>query len=272
MAYFILDNSSPEVIYSPFADSFQQPDLLQGWNPYFSISGFPSVQGQIGIGTGFHLTSLNGATLSIQWHGMLFTPHTISLSHPQTGTAIQLFGNATQASYSITLDGYPTQPNSSLADSVLAHLTDLPSTNHNLSLSVQIPSPTSNNSFLAFQNAAISATSATGSKFCMSPFITFYYFTHPLLRFHIVKLLLSNLWMIPISLFMVIGPLRIQTKYHSTSLQLPVIAHWLYFTVSCSFLLLSPPYQTLPFRHRIHHIRHNLTHLFHLLRHSQFFL
>jgi len=76
MAYFILDNSSPEVLYSPFADSFQQPDLLQGWNPYFSVSGFPSVQGQIGIGTAFHITSLNGATLSIQWHGMLFTPHT----------------------------------------------------------------------------------------------------------------------------------------------------------------------------------------------------
>jgi hypothetical protein len=65
-----VDDSSPEIVYSPFRDSFSTPELLHGWNPFYSISGFATTIGMFGNGTSFHITSLDGATLSLQWHGM----------------------------------------------------------------------------------------------------------------------------------------------------------------------------------------------------------
>ena len=44
----VVDDTSPEIVYSPFGDTFSTPDLLAGWNPYYSSSGFASVQGQVG--------------------------------------------------------------------------------------------------------------------------------------------------------------------------------------------------------------------------------
>jgi hypothetical protein len=64
-----IDDTSPSVAYYPFADTFGPPDLLAGWNPYYTNSGYTAYQGQIGEGTSLHRTSLDGASLSIQWLG-----------------------------------------------------------------------------------------------------------------------------------------------------------------------------------------------------------
>ena len=65
----LIDNTSPEIAYYPFRDTFSTPELSLGWNPYYSISGFATIQGQIGNGTSSHITSLDGAALTFQWHG-----------------------------------------------------------------------------------------------------------------------------------------------------------------------------------------------------------
>jgi hypothetical protein len=69
-----IDDTSPTIAYYPFADTFGTPDLLAGWNPYYTGSGFASHQGQIGGGTSLHRTSLDGASASIQWNGAFYFP------------------------------------------------------------------------------------------------------------------------------------------------------------------------------------------------------
>lgn len=68
-----IDDTSPTVVYSPFADTFAAPNLTAGWNPYFSDSGLatdPTI-GQVGQGLSFHVTSADGASLAIRWNGKL---------------------------------------------------------------------------------------------------------------------------------------------------------------------------------------------------------
>lgn len=64
-----VDDTSPAVAYAPFADTFGEPDLSAGWNPYYSVSGYAASLGRLGEGTSTHRTSLDGASLSIQWAG-----------------------------------------------------------------------------------------------------------------------------------------------------------------------------------------------------------
>jgi hypothetical protein len=66
-----IDDTSPTIVYSPFADTFAAPSLTTGWNSYFSISGFAnnSSVGVQGEGSTFHVTSADGASLDIRWNG-----------------------------------------------------------------------------------------------------------------------------------------------------------------------------------------------------------
>lgn len=66
---FDVDDTSPLITYLPFGDTFSTPNLSAGWNPYFDGSGFASSPGETGIGTSSHITSLNGASVTVQWHG-----------------------------------------------------------------------------------------------------------------------------------------------------------------------------------------------------------
>ncbi|KAF8588650.1 hypothetical protein K439DRAFT_1334800 [Ramaria rubella] len=84
-----LDDTSPVVNYFPFAETLGAPDFLAGWNSFFSDSGFLTELGQIGQGTSLHVTSLDGAALTIEW----------------VGTGISLFGSAFKAAYTLSLDG-----------------------------------------------------------------------------------------------------------------------------------------------------------------------
>ena len=64
-----VDDTSPTIQYFPFADTFGQPDLLGGWNPYFTGSFFAATPGETGNGTSFHLTSHEGAVISLTFFG-----------------------------------------------------------------------------------------------------------------------------------------------------------------------------------------------------------
>lgn len=66
---FYVDDTSPTISYSPFGDTFSLPNLTAGWNPYFDTSSFASTIGEIGSGTSYHVTSCDGASLSVQWKG-----------------------------------------------------------------------------------------------------------------------------------------------------------------------------------------------------------
>lgn len=145
MATFTVDDTSPTILYSPFGDTFSTPNLSAGWNPYFTLSGFASALGDVGNGTSLHITSDNGASLLIQWQG----------------TGIQLWGNATAASYSITLDGAPfAAPDPS--DNLLANIEGLSNAPHAVALTAVIPALQNppNSSMLVFDKAIIASSPA----------------------------------------------------------------------------------------------------------------
>jgi len=67
-----VDDTSPTITYYPFADTFGTPNVLAGWNPYYTDSGFAAYQGDLGVGTSLHRTSLDGASFSVQWNGVYY--------------------------------------------------------------------------------------------------------------------------------------------------------------------------------------------------------
>ncbi|TEB37203.1 hypothetical protein FA13DRAFT_1705486 [Coprinellus micaceus] len=139
---FFVNDTSPAIVYSPFGDTFSTPNTKAGWNPYYSGSGFATAQGVKGVGNSFHITSLDGASFTIAWNG----------------SSIQLQGNVTNASYTITLDGVDvSNPAADIADNVLATITDLPNAPHAVTLTAQIleSDPASS---IAFGRAIIAST------------------------------------------------------------------------------------------------------------------
>ncbi|KAI1795592.1 hypothetical protein LXA43DRAFT_970492 [Ganoderma leucocontextum] len=103
-----IDDTSPLVLYSPFADTFSQPQTGQGWNPYYTASGFASIDSgagspispAIGNGTSLHLTAADGAALQIIWNGTDITLF---------GTLIlPISSDLPDGTYSINLDGTAT--------------------------------------------------------------------------------------------------------------------------------------------------------------------
>ena len=64
-----IDDSSPTIQYFPFADTLGQPNLLAGWNAYFTGSFFAATPGETGNGTSLHLTSHDGAAISLTFFG-----------------------------------------------------------------------------------------------------------------------------------------------------------------------------------------------------------
>ncbi len=134
---FEVDDTSPAISYYPFRDTFSTPNLTAGWNPYYNGSGFLRSLGETGEGTSFHVSSLNGASLSIQWHGEVGV-HSVGLMcssiRVPLGTGIQLYGNATDA-YTLTLDETTIDVSSLVrSDTLLAQISGLSSQSHNITL------------------------------------------------------------------------------------------------------------------------------------------
>ncbi|KAF5351626.1 hypothetical protein D9756_007762 [Leucocoprinus leucothites] len=138
---FSVDDSSPAIAYSPFGDTLTFPNLSAGWNPYLVNSGFVSSLGQIAVGQSQHITSLNGASVTLEWNG----------------TSIQLFGNTTaSASFNLTLDGAAIQPNQTNATSnLLTSFEGLSNARHSISLTANIPD--AQDSLLVFDKAVITS-------------------------------------------------------------------------------------------------------------------
>ncbi len=67
-----IDDTSPTIVYSPFADTFGAPDFATGWNPYFSLPGgilSNSSVGEDSNSTSVHVTLADGASLAVRWNG-----------------------------------------------------------------------------------------------------------------------------------------------------------------------------------------------------------
>jgi len=143
---FTVNDTSPSILYSPFGDTFSIPNLSAGWNPYYTLSGYASGLGGVGNGTSLHITSDNGSSLVVQWHG----------------TGIQLYGNATSASYSITLDGAPYSAAATSDNNLLVSITNLPDAPHAVTLTATIPEPQNppNSSLVVFENAVLTSSPA----------------------------------------------------------------------------------------------------------------
>ncbi|KAF9227156.1 hypothetical protein BS17DRAFT_775055 [Gyrodon lividus] len=137
---FYLHDDSPEISYFPLVNLEPSPNLTSGWQLLYSGSGAATAPGQVGVGTSYHYTTLNGASFMIDWNG----------------TGIHLMGTATDASYQLTLDGIPTTSYSpDPANTILASFNDMDNTNHTLLLTTIITNTISPNSFVAFDKALI---------------------------------------------------------------------------------------------------------------------
>ncbi|PPR04378.1 hypothetical protein CVT26_004215 [Gymnopilus dilepis] len=139
---FDVDDTSPTISYSPFRDTLSTPDLSAGWNPYYNLSGFVHAQGEVGNGTSLHITSLDGASLALQFRG----------------TGIELRGNVTLASYAVSVDGQVMSPPASTSqNNVLANIQNLQDGAHNVTLTAKIPQGQNppNSSMLVFERALI---------------------------------------------------------------------------------------------------------------------
>ena len=71
---FTVNDTSPTILYSPFGDTLSTPNLSASWNPYYTLSGYVSAQGDVGQGTSLHITSDNGSSLVVQWDGTHICP------------------------------------------------------------------------------------------------------------------------------------------------------------------------------------------------------
>ncbi|KAK7044364.1 hypothetical protein R3P38DRAFT_3176627 [Favolaschia claudopus] len=133
---FTIDDTSPFLTYTPFADS-SNSGLPNGWIPWYQTSGFLTKNGNPGVGTSYHITSLNNASVAFDFYG----------------SALYLYGN-TNASYSVVVDGSTSQhtPPSSSSD-LLFQKTGLDAKTHSVTLSA-----TFNNAAqqFAFDRAVIS--------------------------------------------------------------------------------------------------------------------
>ncbi|EGO26055.1 hypothetical protein SERLADRAFT_437789 [Serpula lacrymans var. lacrymans S7.9] len=133
---FFVDDDSPSLAYYPQTDYSPEPDYSAAWSLLYSLSGSASAPGQIGNGSSYHITSLDGATLQIQWNG----------------TGIDLIGSVANASLQLSLDG---QLTSTPANSTsLPSFSGLQNTNHSLLLTVT-NTTTSPDSYFIFNNALV---------------------------------------------------------------------------------------------------------------------
>lgn len=64
-----IDDTSPQIVYLPPTLTSATPDLLGGWNEYYNGTGFNSYLGQTGLDASWHVTSRDGAALSIGFTG-----------------------------------------------------------------------------------------------------------------------------------------------------------------------------------------------------------
>lgn len=70
LSQFDIDDDSPEIAYFPFVNLEPSPNVTAGWQLLYTGSGAAMSPGQLGVGTSYHYTSLNGASFMVNWTGM----------------------------------------------------------------------------------------------------------------------------------------------------------------------------------------------------------
>ncbi|KAF7333730.1 hypothetical protein MVEN_02329400 [Mycena venus] len=111
---FTIQDNSPFVNYSPFADG----GLANGWQPWYTKSGFLKEPGEGGDGDGYHITSLPGASFSLEFHG----------------TGVNLYGT-TNSSYAVLIDSVE-QKLPAVSKDLIYQTTSLQDGPHNLTVTV----------------------------------------------------------------------------------------------------------------------------------------
>lgn len=65
-----IDDDSPQLAYFPFVNLEPSPNVTAGWQAQYTGSGAATAPGQVGVGTSYHLTAIDGSSLMVQWNGM----------------------------------------------------------------------------------------------------------------------------------------------------------------------------------------------------------
>ena len=65
-----IDDTSPQIVYSPPTYTGSSPDIQSTWNQYFDGVGFNTFPGQVGLrNESLHITQTDGANFSIAFTG-----------------------------------------------------------------------------------------------------------------------------------------------------------------------------------------------------------
>lgn len=65
-----VNDNSPQIVYAPLVDP-GSADVHAGWKAVYSGSNSLSQPGAVGEGISLHVTSLDGAKMSLEWTGAL---------------------------------------------------------------------------------------------------------------------------------------------------------------------------------------------------------
>ncbi|KAJ6482526.1 hypothetical protein C8R45DRAFT_1001750 [Mycena sanguinolenta] len=130
--YTILD-TSPVFTYHPYADGF---GLNNGWQTYYTISGFNTQPGESSQGVSSHLTTLGGAEVSFEFYG----------------SAVYLYGSV-NASYEVILDESVQLLGGETG--VLYSTQDLIEESHTITLKVN---PANTNQLMEFTGATVTSS------------------------------------------------------------------------------------------------------------------
>jgi hypothetical protein len=152
---------SPIIQYTPFGDTLVAANLTAGWNPYFTDSGFVTtgIIGREGSGQSQHITSLDQASITLNWTGEFSSALWLTLSSScLSGTSIQIVGNTTgQAQYHALIDNDEVPPSATDESSnLLVNLDGLPNTDHTLQLFV-LSGFNDNTNLVVFEKAIITS-------------------------------------------------------------------------------------------------------------------
>ncbi|KAJ7621354.1 hypothetical protein FB45DRAFT_1006664 [Roridomyces roridus] len=138
---FTVNDTSPILSYHPYADG---SSAQNGWQLFYTSSGFNTQTGESGQGDSFHVTSLSGGQVTLGFHG----------------NAVYLYGSS-NASYDITLDG--TVHSFSPTSGLLYSNTALTEDDHSVTLTAK---PSNSSQVLQFGSAIVtdSTTSSPTPK------------------------------------------------------------------------------------------------------------
>ncbi|KAJ7750232.1 hypothetical protein B0H16DRAFT_1549914 [Mycena metata] len=129
-----IDDTSPFFTYFPYADG-SNSGLTKGWTPWYTQSGFITTNGEGGAGDSYHITSLPGASVTLNFYG-----------------SAAFFYGTSNSSYDATVDNQPYTHDDPTSDLLLA-VNDLKEGTHSVAIFAR---PSSSSQQLAFDRAVIS--------------------------------------------------------------------------------------------------------------------